>query len=70
MTPNFPPAFQTSPVPTETLSQWAETVAMMISSPMSTETSSALTALGDQLAANGWFEAAHSWYVSNYVASN
>lgn len=37
---------------------------MMISSPLSSETSAALTALGDQLAANGWTEAAHSWYAS------
>ena len=64
MSPNFPPAFQTSPVPQEILSQWAETAAMMISSPMTTETSAALTALGDQLAANGWVEASHAWYVT------
>ncbi|KAJ3551916.1 hypothetical protein NM688_g4435 [Phlebia brevispora] len=63
MTASFPPPFQTSPVPTEILKKWTETAAMMISSPMTAETSSALTALGDQLLANNWVEAAHACYL-------
>lgn len=64
MTPNFPQSVQAAPIPPSILSKWTETAAMMISSPMTNETSSALTSLGDQLAANGWVEAAHCWYVS------
>ncbi|THG99767.1 hypothetical protein EW026_g2634 [Hermanssonia centrifuga] len=63
MSPNFPKVIQMSPIPTEILSKWTETVAMMITSPLSMETSSALTTLGDQLAANKWVEAAHSCYL-------
>lgn len=48
-------------VPLESLAKWAETAAMVISSPLTTETSAALTALGDQLLANDWVEAAHAW---------
>ena len=41
---------------------------MMMSSPVSPETSTALTALGDHLSANQWIEAAHAWYGStSYV---
>jgi COPII coat assembly protein SEC16 len=54
---------QTSSIKPETLSTWAETVAMIISSPLSPDNSAALTALGDQLLANHWVEAAHAWYV-------
>lgn len=61
MTPNFPQTVQTSPIPPSILAKWTETAAMMITSPLTSETSSALTALGDQLAANGWVEAAHCW---------
>ncbi|GLB34938.1 putative involved in the initiation of assembly of the COPII coat required for the formation of transport vesicles from the endoplasmic reticulum (ER) and the selection of cargo molecules [Lyophyllum shimeji] len=62
------PNFAAMPVPTanlplEILSKWAETAAMMLSSSMSQETSSALTALGDYLAANQLFEAAHVCYL-------
>ncbi|KAF5380963.1 hypothetical protein D9615_003970 [Tricholomella constricta] len=59
-TPNFAvlPA-QAASIPAETLSKWAETVAMMLSNPLSPETSAALTAMGDHLAANQLFEAAH-----------
>lgn len=49
-------------VPVEVLAKWAETVAMMISNPVSPETSAALTALGDHLSVNHWIEAAHAWY--------
>jgi COPII coat assembly protein SEC16 len=61
---NFPAAAMPPNVPPDVLSKWTETVAMMISSPMSVDTSSALTALGDQLASNQWIEAAHAWYVA------
>src|SRR5258708_28727786 len=49
----------------EKLSNWAETVAMMTSSPFtpSPEMNGALVALGDQLMANNWTEAAHVWWV-------
>ncbi len=43
--------------------KWAEIVAMMISSTITTDTSSALTALGDQLLVNQYVEAAHVWFV-------
>ncbi|KAF9482773.1 hypothetical protein BDN70DRAFT_800853 [Pholiota conissans] len=64
-TPNFN-AMQTSNLlllPVDSLTAWAETVAMMISSPLTPEASSALTALGDQLIANDWVEAAHVCYL-------
>ena len=50
-------------IPPEKLSKWAETVAMMISSPFtpSPEMNNAFLALGDQLMANDWIEAAHAW---------
>ncbi|KAG7092495.1 hypothetical protein E1B28_008846 [Marasmius oreades] len=63
MTPNFvapPPAAN---IPPEALSKWAEMVAMMLSGNMSPETSSALTALGDQLSGNQWVEAGHVCYL-------
>jgi hypothetical protein len=62
-TPNFGALSVTAPIPVETISKWAETVAMMLSSPLPQETSAALTSLGDQLIANQLFEAAHVWYV-------
>ncbi|CAA7271684.1 unnamed protein product [Cyclocybe aegerita] len=62
-TPNFA-AIQPQPtIPPEALDKWAETVAMMISSPLTPEGSSALTALGDQLLANNWVDAAHACYL-------
>ena len=63
MTASFPPSFQPSICPADILAKWAETAAMIISSPLTSEASSALTALGDQLNANQWVEAAHAWYV-------
>jgi len=61
-TPNFtsvqPPS---TTIPPESLAKWAEIAAMIISSPLITETSAALTALGDQLLANDCVEAAHAW---------
>lgn len=60
-TPNFVGLPVTAPIPTESIARWAEAVAMMLSSPLSQETSAALTGLGDQLVANQLFEAAHVW---------
>jgi hypothetical protein len=59
-TPNFVPS-ATAPIPMESHSKWAETVAMILSSPLPQETSAALTSLGDQLLANQLVEAAHVW---------
>jgi hypothetical protein len=63
MSLNFPSNLPTN-IPAEALAKWAETVSMMISHPVSLETSAALTALGDHLNANQWIEAAHAWYGS------
>lgn len=63
-TPNFSIPVAGAKIPTESLAKWAEIVAMMISSPLTNDASAALTALGDQLLANGWLEAAHAWYVT------
>ena len=40
---------------------YTNTAAMIISHPLSADSSAALTSLGDQLAANHWIEAAHIW---------
>ncbi len=65
-TPNFAVLQPPLNIPPENLAKWAETVAMMISSPFTptSETSGALVALGDQLMANDWTEAAHVWFVA------
>ena len=63
-TPNFSSHQVPAPISPESLSKWADTVAMMISSPLPSEASLALTAFGDQLLANNWVQAAHAWYVS------
>lgn len=63
MTPNFSVPMPAANIPAESLSKWAEIVAMMLSSTVSAETSATMTALGDQLAGNGWTEAAHVWLV-------
>lgn len=62
-TPNFQPPAPPANISPETLAKWAEIVAMMFSSTISTDTSSAITALGDQLLANHDVEAAHAWFV-------
>jgi len=66
-TPNFPVVAPQAPIAPENLTKWAETVAMMITSPLTLENSSALTALGDQLLACNWVDAAHAWYVICYL---
>lgn len=62
ISPNFPQPALTSSVPLESLAKWQETAAIMAFS-QTTGDSAALTALGDYLAANRWFEAAHAWFV-------
>ena len=62
MTPNFP-VIQPLNITPEVLMSWAKTAAMILSNPVTPESSAALTALGDQLAAHQWTEAAHAWYV-------
>jgi hypothetical protein len=61
LSPNFPISTVAANVSPESLSRWTETTAMMLSNPVTTESSNALTALGDCLAANQWTEAAHVW---------
>lgn len=61
MSPHFPAATAAAGIPTESLSKWPEAAASMIMSPMTPDTSSALTALGDYLISNGWVEGAHAW---------
>ena len=61
-TPNFQPPAPPANISPETLAKWAEIVAMMFSSTISTDTSSAITALGDQLLAYQDVEAAHAWF--------
>ncbi|KAJ7155946.1 Sec23-binding domain of Sec16-domain-containing protein [Mycena crocata] len=63
MTPNFSAPALANNIPTESLATWADTAAMMLSSPMTTDISSALTALGDQLLSHQWVEAAHACYL-------
>ncbi|RDB24374.1 COPII coat assembly protein SEC16 [Hypsizygus marmoreus] len=62
-TPNFAAGAPPASIPPETLSKWAETIAMMLQSPLSQENSVALTSLGDQLAASQLVEAAHVCYL-------
>jgi COPII coat assembly protein SEC16 len=61
LSPNFPAASLTNAIPSETLSKWAETAAILFSGPSAAESSAALIALGDCLIANQWTEAAHAW---------
>lgn len=60
-TPSFVVPAAPTHIPMESISRWGEAVAMILSSPLSQETSAALTSLGDQLVANQLFEAAHAW---------
>ncbi|KAF9053706.1 hypothetical protein BDZ89DRAFT_1205142 [Hymenopellis radicata] len=63
MTPNFPGAAAAGNIPPEALSNWAETVCMMLSTTITNEVSATLLCLGDQLYANHWVEAAHVCYL-------
>ncbi|EPQ58106.1 hypothetical protein GLOTRDRAFT_56722 [Gloeophyllum trabeum ATCC 11539] len=63
ISPNFPSAALTTSVPEDVLADWPETAAMLLSNPMTADASSALTTLGDYLAANHWVEAAHACYL-------
>ncbi|KAL0581708.1 hypothetical protein V5O48_000290 [Marasmius crinis-equi] len=63
MTPNFAAPAPAANIPQESLAKWAEMVAMVICGAMTPESSSALTALGDQLSGNGWVEAGHVCYL-------
>ena len=63
MSASFPPTLPTLQLPKNVLAKWKETAGMILSGAMTTESSSALTALGDQLVSNGWIEAGHVWYV-------
>ena len=65
MSPNFP-ATQPLNISQEVLATWAQTASMILSTPLTSESSQALTALGDQLAAHQWTEAAHAWYIACY----
>lgn len=62
MSSSFPGNAPTN-IPVEVLAKWPETVAMMIHNSTSSETSSALSAIGDHLSANQWIEAAHICYL-------
>ncbi|RPD66236.1 hypothetical protein L226DRAFT_609114 [Lentinus tigrinus ALCF2SS1-7] len=62
LTPNFQ-LIQPLNIPQEVLATWAKTAAMILSNPPTPESSAALTALGDQLAAHQWIEAAHACYL-------
>ncbi|KAF7976320.1 hypothetical protein HWV62_7038 [Athelia sp. TMB] len=69
MSPHFPAATAAAGIPTESLSKWPEAAAAMIMSPMTPDTSSALTALGDYLISNGWVEGAHACYLLSPITS-
>ncbi|KAH9946034.1 Sec23-binding domain of Sec16-domain-containing protein [Epithele typhae] len=62
LTPNFP-TIQPLNIAPEVLAPWAKTAAMIMSNPMTSESSAALTALGDQMLAHQWTEAAHICYM-------
>ncbi|KIP09567.1 hypothetical protein PHLGIDRAFT_102512, partial [Phlebiopsis gigantea 11061_1 CR5-6] len=63
MSASFPPTLPPLQLPKNVLAKWKETAGMILSGVMSTESSSALTAFGDQLVANGWVEAGHVCYL-------
>ncbi|KAJ6596911.1 Sec23-binding domain of Sec16-domain-containing protein [Mycena vulgaris] len=63
MTPNFAAPALANNIPAQSLAGWADTVAMMLSNPLTADTSAALTALGDQLLSHQWVEAAHACYL-------
>lgn len=63
MSAAFAPPVQPVTLPIKTLAKWPQTATMIISGTATIEASSALTSLGDHLAANNWIEAAHAWSV-------
>ncbi|KAI8998549.1 Sec23-binding domain of Sec16-domain-containing protein [Trametes punicea] len=62
MTPNFP-VVQPLNIPQEVLANWPRTAAMILCNPTTLDSSAAITALGDQLSAHQWVEAAHACYL-------
>lgn len=62
LTPNFMLPGHTNKLSPESLSSWADTVAMILTTTPGTDTLATLTALGDQLLTNDWVAAAHVWY--------
>lgn len=66
---SFPPTLPPLQLPKDILAKWKETAGMILSGTLTNESSSALTALGDQLVANSWIEAAHVWYVVIFISS-
>lgn len=60
--PHSPTSQERQPLPPSTLAKWQETVGMIVANRTAGD-SAALTSLGDALAANGWTDAAHVWYV-------
>ncbi|KAK7020573.1 protein transport protein sec16 [Favolaschia claudopus] len=70
MTPNFAAPALANNIPVQSLAEWAETAAMMLSSPMTSDISAALTALGDQLLSHQWVEAAHACYLLSSQTSS
>ncbi|KAG1891037.1 Sec23-binding domain of Sec16-domain-containing protein [Suillus subluteus] len=63
MSPSFPSPAMAAQIPAKALSKWPELVASMISSPLSSEWSATLTALGDYLVSHQQVEAAHVCYL-------
>jgi len=63
LTPNFSAPPPSNNVPHDVLSKWKDTLAMLISSSSNADNTAVITALGDQLLANQWVEAAHAWFV-------
>ncbi|KAI0703606.1 Sec23-binding domain of Sec16-domain-containing protein [Cytidiella melzeri] len=59
----FPQTIQPVVLPQDTLMKWPTTVAMVLGSSSTPESSATLTALGDHLAMNNWVEAAHVCYL-------
>ncbi|KAF9227903.1 hypothetical protein BS17DRAFT_764261 [Gyrodon lividus] len=63
MSPNFPSAAAAAQIPVESLSKWPEIAATIVSSPLNSECSATLTALGDHLVSHHLVEGAHACYL-------
>jgi hypothetical protein len=48
-------------LPAASLAKWAETASVLLSNPVTTDSSAALCTLGDYLGTNDWTAAAHVW---------